>query len=99
MIDSRFIPLVLLSNASSGQGGSNIENRTTSRLSLSKNEIMRLAPNSGSPGDPLNKTIRSLFNWVDCGAHSPHWCNTGCGIPQTGSGTDGDSDCESNSKL
>lgn len=67
-----------------------------SKLSFNKEVISKIVGNSEGTG--MRKPL-SIFNWIDCGAHSPHWCNTGCGIKQTDRGHDADSDCETNSKL
>lgn len=48
----------------------------SSKLSLDK-EIISLLNNDD--GNATGKIVLSIAHWVDCGAHSPHWCNTKCG--------------------
>lgn len=65
----------------------------STKLSLDKEVIATLANSSAGMAGmrPL-----SIFHWVDCGAHSPHWCNTVCagGGGKKSRNVDGDADAE-----
>ncbi len=46
------------------------------KLQLNKEIISNLITNSEDTG--AGRLFASILHWVDCGAHSPHWCNTKC---------------------
>src|SRR6187402_2227358 len=56
---------------------SNDDFRISIKLELNKETIANLNPDDTGGGGTARIRL-SLFNWVDCGAHSPHWCNTAC---------------------
>jgi hypothetical protein len=55
----------------------NIQERLPLILALNKEIISFLESGSNGNTGGTEKAI-SIFHWVDCGQHSPHWCNTKC---------------------